>query len=132
MSYQFVRKEGHSWVRVGAGNGYKDEFILMNVRHSRRIAPNVPALLDYVDQLEDMMGMFDTITFSCPHCGALVEEQTKAGECSLTNFGSDEVPANLAGDILGNTVYCAGCKQRWIIVQLPIPHSVRVGLLKPQ
>ena len=47
------------------------------------------------------MGLYDTVYFSCPKCERLLEEQSKAGESSLSSFNCDEVPLDIAEDIVG-------------------------------
>ena len=32
------------------------------------------------------MGMLDYVTFKCPHCGEIAEDQTKAGKCILKTY----------------------------------------------
>ena len=47
------------------------------------------------------MGMFDRVWARCPKCGAQVEFQSKAGECSLINYSFDSVPVEIAADLSG-------------------------------
>jgi hypothetical protein len=61
------------------------------------------------------MGMFDKIIFTCPNCQNPIEEQSKAGKCSLYEFSADAVPMAIAGDILHNAVRCDNCKEEYII-----------------
>lgn len=61
------------------------------------------------------MGMFDSIIFFCPDCNTEIEEQSKSGDCLLKNYHHKSVPANIAMDIVDNTVICPSCKKRFII-----------------
>ena len=61
------------------------------------------------------MGMFDTVLFSCPKCKQTIEEQSKAGECTLRDYSSGSVPAVIAADIKNNYVYCKQCRVSFII-----------------
>lgn len=55
------------------------------------------------------MGMYDSVRFKCPECGGEVEAQSKAGECVLGDFPPDHVPAVIAADVIGDSVYCGTC-----------------------
>lgn len=61
------------------------------------------------------MGMFDRIIFTCPNCKHAIEEQSKAGKCSLYEFSANAVPMAIAGDILHNAVRCDNCNEEYII-----------------
>lgn len=68
------------------------------------------------------MGMFDTVIFRCPKCnGATIFEQSKAGECLLIDYNSNEVPTEIALDILGNKVWCEKCNETFEIVSATKP-----------
>lgn len=70
------------------------------------------------------MGMFDRIIFTCPNCNNRIEEQSKAGTCSLYEFSENAVPMAIAGDILHNRVVCENCNEQYIIgaaVSVDIP-----------
>ncbi len=55
------------------------------------------------------MGMYDTLTVICPHCGHLVEFQSKAGECTLANYSLETVPIDIANDLKGDYEICSNC-----------------------
>lgn len=77
------------------------------------------------------MGMFDTVKFPCPSCGHVIEEQSKAGECNLDEFGCGAVPMIIAGDILGHFVACQ-CGRNWVI-RRDLPAEATVALtLEPE
>jgi len=59
------------------------------------------------------MGMFDTVIFHCPECNGLIEEQSKAGPCTLKNYSSDAVAPEIARYMKGETVYCTTCHKRF-------------------
>lgn len=56
------------------------------------------------------MGMFDSVNVPCPKCGALVEFQSKAGECTLEQYRLDTAPARIIGDISQDRERCPNCK----------------------
>lgn len=78
------------------------------------------------------MGMFDSVYFNCPNCDNTIEEQSKAGECILMNYGQSEVPVNIANDIIGTAVYCDKCNKSFKIVSnvKEIPLTVPLRLTK--
>lgn len=55
------------------------------------------------------MGMFDRVYIACPKCGAMVEYQSKAGDCMLNSYGINDVPPRIAGDIIGDKQECDQC-----------------------
>ena len=55
------------------------------------------------------MGMFDTVKFKCPECGAELELQSKAGECVLHEYHYKAVPPEIAIDLDGRNVLCEHC-----------------------
>ena len=54
----------------------------------------------------DDMGMFDRVYIACPKCGNKIEFQSKAGVCELNEYGASDVPASIAGDIIGDEQQC--------------------------
>ncbi len=62
------------------------------------------------------MGMYDTVTVICPHCGKLAEYQSKAGDCSLANYSKHLVPLEIANDINGEFLCCESCDNRMMII----------------
>ena len=74
------------------------------------------------------MGMFDSVYVECPHCGEKVEFQSKAGDCYLATIDQEEVPIEIANDIVGDTIYCERCDGRFtlhILTKLP-PRTVPI------
>jgi hypothetical protein len=61
------------------------------------------------------MGMFDTVHFNCPSCNKLMEVQTKAGDCNLRIYHSDEVPLGIADDLNGDKEECGNCHTKLVI-----------------
>jgi hypothetical protein len=53
------------------------------------------------------MGMYDSVTARCPQCDLLVEFQSKAGDCTLTNYRLTRVPPEIAKDLNGEMVACS-------------------------
>lgn len=54
------------------------------------------------------MGMFDRVWLPCA-CGGLVEFQTKAGDCTLRDYGASDLPPEIAADIHGEIERCGSC-----------------------
>lgn len=52
------------------------------------------------------MGMYDSVRVVCPNCESSLEFQSKAGECRLKEYELDNVPPSIAGDLIGESVYC--------------------------
>ena len=63
------------------------------------------------------MGMFDTVLIRCPSCGAHIEEQSKAGECCLYVYAAEDVPTDIADDIIGTTIECENCSSVFKILE---------------
>lgn len=61
------------------------------------------------------MGMYDSVRFECTKCGGDVEAQSKAGECALTEFSPYQVPMVIAADMIGDTVSCRDCGERYTV-----------------
>ena len=55
------------------------------------------------------MGMFDWIVISCPHCGGLVNFQSKGGPCTLETYDEINAPASVAEDLNGKVEKCEYC-----------------------
>lgn len=53
------------------------------------------------------MGMFDTVFVPCPHCGRMVEFQSKAGDCELKRYHISSVPPEIAKWLDGDNQTCA-------------------------
>ena len=62
------------------------------------------------------MGMYDTVVFMCPNCHGMVEEQTKAGECTLKAYSLNNAPFPVIADIIEESnrgrLYCSNCSSR--------------------
>ena len=62
------------------------------------------------------MGMFDTVVIDCPKCSTgKIEFQSKAGECVLAEYSIDEVPPDIAGDVIGTQSSCGECDSPFIM-----------------
>lgn len=70
------------------------------------------------------MGCFDRVYMTCPNCGySRVEFQSKAGECSMSEFDQDRVPLDIAADIEGDVETCPQCGTEVVAVKvLPIDY----------
>ena len=90
------------------------------------------------------MGMFDTVVWDCPECGAegSIREQTKGmPEPQLREFPSHSVPINATRDI-SQYVVCDACQRQYmtlalvplgadddadLIIPMPLLRLVRTG-----
>ena len=52
-----------------------------------------------------------------PSCGAHIEEQSKAGECCLYVYAAEDVPTDIADDIIGTTIECENCSSVFKILE---------------
>lgn len=71
------------------------------------------------------MGCFDTVWLTCPHCNASVEEQTKAGPCSLADYrlDQDDAPMSVRLAMVGpHRCESESCGKLFLVelVQLPV------------
>jgi hypothetical protein len=66
--------------------------------------------------MESVMGMFDSVMFKCPSCGAEIEAQSKCGECRLDRYDPSMVPVDVVAG-LDKDVYCDKCKKSFVIVK---------------
>jgi len=56
------------------------------------------------------MGIFDSVYAPCPHCGKLVEFQSKASEDAyMRRFTVDDAPAEILADVMNNPEHCMSC-----------------------
>jgi len=77
------------------------------------------------------MGMYDTVIFNCPKCNGVIEEQSKAGERLLNNYSANEVPVDIANDIIYGEVYCGNCCTTYIIqAKSRYPLTIPLGLIE--
>ena len=74
------------------------------------------------------MGMYDTVLIRCPNCNSAIEEQSKAGECTLQWLSEESVPTDIADDIIGSTIECGGCGTVVTIVE-KVPEPVETKVL---
>lgn len=75
------------------------------------------------------MGMYDTAIAKCPHCKGRVEFQSKAGNCTLTDYSFDDLPAVIAADIDGATAECPACGITILAVS-PVEARVKVAAIR--
>ena len=79
------------------------------------------------------MGCYDTCRIECPECGAWVDVQSKAGECSGSRFPLEKTPISILADIENESkngrIMCFSCGCDLAIV---IAHSVKVKALSNQ
>lgn len=74
------------------------------------------------------MGMFDTVIARCPRCCAEVVFQSKAGPCALETFTLDEVPREVAVDVMQDMEWCSTCDTPVRLLELP-PDTKTVRLI---
>lgn len=55
------------------------------------------------------MGCFDSVAVNCPNCGNIVHFQSKADDCTLRVFFTDQVPLAIAEDLNETTECCPVC-----------------------
>lgn len=58
------------------------------------------------------MGMYDSVTATCPECRTKMEFQSKAGRCHLDKYSARSVPIVIALDLEGYAQTCPGCGAR--------------------
>jgi len=77
------------------------------------------------------MGMYDTVYFNCPSCGATLSEQSKAGACALESHWADDVPRAIAEAINHEHLWCE-CGKEWKVRAAVVKHIrctlVEIGL----
>jgi hypothetical protein len=61
------------------------------------------------------MGMFDYVHIPCAHCSADIEEQSKDGDCTLSDYTLENMPPRIAASLNGTTVWCHKCNQKTVI-----------------
>lgn len=72
------------------------------------------------------MGMFDTVRFYCPACGAPNEAQSKAGPCALVTYEYRDVPRAIAESLEGEVLTCHNCNTRFEVGERREPEGVRM------
>lgn len=81
------------------------------------------------------MGMFDSIRFVCPSCGAFITVQCKSGPCSLRVYDApqDQIPEEILKNLTSENPYyvCGLCGQEFALDVLPIVRVVKTLLLSP-
>ena len=83
------------------------------------------------------MGMFDTVKGICPHCGADVKLQSKAGDCLLRLYPIEDVPLAIADDLRLNAseynTVCKNCDGDFAFqIEDFVPKTVRCILVRKQ
>lgn len=72
------------------------------------------------------MGMYDTVHLRCKDCGGGIETQTKAGECTLADYGEDDCPESVRNSLDGERVWCRGCKKEKVIRKATVTITKRM------
>ena len=74
------------------------------------------------------MGMYDEVEARCPSCGdGVVVFQSKAGECTLQRYNSENVPFGIAESIDGDCEDCPRCGHP-VTIKLPF-NSARMMVI---
>lgn len=59
------------------------------------------------------MGLYDTVHFRCPYCGAEMSAQSKGGDCSLENYSIEDAPEDVMRDVNRHAPHrCPECGKR--------------------
>lgn len=61
------------------------------------------------------MNDYDSVLFKCPGCTHKLPIQSSAGLCFQVEYAPDEVPRDVAGDLLNRFVPCPTCKKGYRI-----------------
>lgn len=78
------------------------------------------------------MGVYDSVFFKCPKCGEDIEEQSKAGACLCRNIEPEEVPFEIAVDLVNTECKCYSCGSSFQIISLDkieLPKTFRLKLV---
>lgn len=59
-----------------------------------------------------VMGLFDTVSIRCPACEHTTEFQTKAGDCTMSNYEGEDVPAKIRDALDGTREWCSHCGKK--------------------
>lgn len=57
--------------------------------------------------------MFDSIYFKCKDCGEEIEAQSKSGDCILSKYNHDSVPADVAIDANRHAPFLCLCGSKY-------------------
>ena len=73
------------------------------------------------------MGMFDSVYIPCPACGAMVEDQSKSGDCMCIDYTLDDCPSEILADYIGEPgepPYRIGCPKCGIVFEVVLPRTI--------
>jgi transposase-like protein len=76
------------------------------------------------------MGLFDTVNFTCPHCGKTTGVQSKAGPCDLITYDERDVPLAIAAALGDERETCEHC-DRDFVLRSSVPDTVVMRAVKP-
>jgi DNA-directed RNA polymerase subunit RPC12/RpoP len=66
------------------------------------------------------MGCYDSVNFMCLRClDVTLEAQSRAGQCTLRDINSDDVPLEIAKDLDKQILRCRHCGSVFKIVLKP-------------
>ena len=79
------------------------------------------------------MGMFDYVIISCPHCGEIVEDQTKSFDCILQTINLNEPQSPDIAYHFTGIWKCMSCeKEFYVNCDRPLNVVVKVSKEKPK
>lgn len=80
------------------------------------------------------MGMYDSVKFKCPDplCNGDVVVQSKAGACVLDTFPQEDVPSEIAKDIVDWVDTCYDCGKKWKVKAITPIVAVEMVLVDPE
>jgi len=74
------------------------------------------------------MGLYDTILFNCPNCGAEYGAQSKSGECILGSYERHAVPVEVCYDANRHSPFECDCGKSYEFVFTPPPAQPDISL----
>lgn len=75
------------------------------------------------------MGVFDTVWVTCPYCSEITDLQSKAGNCTLSNYGLSDAPLSILGDLSegGGWRECSHCKEK---IEIAVTERPKFSVVK--
>jgi predicted RNA-binding Zn-ribbon protein involved in translation (DUF1610 family) len=62
------------------------------------------------------MNSTNAVIFNCPECAQKIEKYSQYNDRELGSYYEENVPRALAESIIGQTVYCPNCGDRFTIM----------------
>jgi hypothetical protein len=70
--------------------------------------------------------MYDEVRVPCPVCGRITYAQSKGGGCALREYGLDDAPADVLGDINRHAPFVCECGAMFNVRLMTMAQVVRV------